>query len=137
MITWSICIAAIAWTALCIAAIALICRSWRSLTKVDAGMEEGRRLIEQLRELTRRAEKMLNQAEQTGDTIKEWSDTLHELHKRVGRWNKALGRWSQRAYSGIGTAREADERREPDTQLWLDILFKLWSEIRSRRARAS
>ncbi|MBN3522863.1 hypothetical protein [Paenibacillus apiarius] len=137
MVAWSICVAAIAWTALCIAAIALICRSWRSLRRVDAGMEEGRKLIEQLQELTRRAEKVLKQAEQTGDVIQEWSLTLQRWHKEAERWNETFGKWSQRTYSGISAARSSGERTESDTLFWMDLACKVWSEIRSRRSRSS
>jgi len=133
MTEWSILLAAIAWSAVCIAAIVLIIRGMRTLGKADASLDEGKQLAHQLQVLTRRAEDVLKETEQTIGTVKEWTHELQRARDIIQRGNDALERIISHA-SQQGTESAWKQRLTDILQLF-ELGCSIWASIQGKLYR--
>lgn len=136
MTEWSILLAAIAWSAVCIAAIVLIIRGMRTLGKADASLDEGKQLAHQLQVLTRRAEDVLKETEQMVGTVKEWTHELQRARDIIQRGNDALERIISHAASQQGTESAWKQRLTDILQLF-ELGCSIWASIQGKLSRHS
>lgn len=130
MTEWSILLAAIAWSAVCIAAIVLIIRGMRTLGKADACLEEGKQLAHQFQVLTRRAEDVLKETEQTVGTVKEWTHELQRARDIIQRGNDALERII--SHASQPDTESAWKHRLTDILQLFELGCSIWASVQGK-----
>lgn len=135
MIEWSILLAAVAWSAVCVAAVLLIVRGMRTLRRADACMEEGQRVAHQLQILTRQADEVLKRSEETVGTINEWAQELKRTRKVLQRGNDVLERIM--AQASQRNSENASDQRLTDMLQMFELGYSLWNSIQAKRAMSS
>lgn len=135
MTEWSILLAAIAWSAVCIAAIVLIIRGMHTLGKADASLDEGKQLAHRLQVLTRRAEDVLKETEQTVGTVKEWTHELQRTRDIIQQGNDALERIiSHASQQGMESAWK---QRLTDILQLFELGCSIWASIQGKQSGRS
>lgn len=135
MIEWSILLAAVAWSAVCMATVLFIVRGMRTLRRADACLEEGQKLSHQLQVLTRRADEVLKQSEETVGTINEWAQELKRTRRVFQRGNDVLERIM--AQVSQRNADNSSDQRMTDLFQMFELGYSLWSSIQAKRAMSS
>ncbi|MBG9793243.1 chemotaxis protein [Paenibacillus dendritiformis] len=136
MIAWSILLAAVAWTALCGAGIAVLLRLGRTLAKTEECAYEAKRLIRRLSALSKKAERTVEAAEEVIGALNEWSGALRQTGRLLSEWGRRTERWFGRKEEQAGGSRdESDSRSCRPPGQWLKWAAAGWDEWQRRASR--
>ncbi|BFH69987.1 hypothetical protein J27TS7_27280 [Paenibacillus dendritiformis] len=136
MIGWSVLLAAVAWTALCGAGVAVLLRVGRTLALAEECAHEAKRLIRRLSALSKKAERAVEAAEGVVGALNEWSGALRQTGRVLSDWGRRTERWFGRKERQAGGSRdEADFRSCRTSGQWLEWAAALWDEWNRRSSR--
>ncbi|BFH15423.1 chemotaxis protein [Paenibacillus melissococcoides] len=136
MIAWSILLAAVAWTALCGAGVAVLLRLGRTLAKAEECAYEAKRLIRRLSALSKKAERTVEAAEEVIGALNEWSGPLRQTGRVLSDWGRRAERWfGRKGQQADGSRGEADSRSCRPSGQWLEWAAAGWDEWQRRTFR--
>ncbi|MFD3272773.1 DUF948 domain-containing protein [Paenibacillus dendritiformis] len=135
MIAWSILLAAVAWTALCGAGVAVLLRLGRTLARAEECAYEAKRLMRRLSALSRKAERTVEAAEEVIGALNEWTGALRQTGRLLADWGRKAERWfGRKGRQADGPDESGSRSRRPSGQ-WLEWAAAGWDEWQRRASR--
>lgn len=135
MIAWSILLAAVAWTALCGAGVAVLLRLGRTLARAEECAYEAKRLIRRLSVLSRKTERTVEAAEEAISALNEWSGALRQTGRLLADWRRKVEQWFGRKGRQPESGDKSGSRSRRPPGEWLEWAAAGWDEWQRRASR--
>lgn len=136
MIAWSILLAAVAWTVLCGAGVAVLLRLGRTLARAEECAYEAKRLIGRLSALSRKAARTVEAAEEVIGALNEWSGALRQTGRLLADWGRKAERWFGHKGRQAGASRDdSGSHSRRSSGQWLEWAAAGWDEWQRRKPR--